>query len=151
MSRDNLGNKQTIIIHNCLINEERYDLVITPHKQSIGYIRTKRQTLRKKIINKEKRIIRKRFSKRRNAVSESKTTSIQKPHNFKDSINKNHQIDGQMNFTDSKTTSPASIKGKRRIKNCYTNKPTRLYNWNQPIRHIQNYTLIVIQHKNDSK
>ena len=63
MSRGNLGNKQTIILHNCLINDERYDLVITPHRQSVGYIRTKRQTPRKKIINKQKQIIRKRFSK----------------------------------------------------------------------------------------
>ena len=52
MSRDNLGNKQTIIIHNCLINDEKYELVTTPHRQSVGYIRTKRQTLRKK--NKKK-------------------------------------------------------------------------------------------------
>ena len=66
MSRDNLGNKQTIIIHNCLINDKKYDLVITSHKQTIGYIRTKRQTLRKKIFNKQKQFIRKRFSKRRN-------------------------------------------------------------------------------------
>ena len=51
MSRDNLGNKQTIIIHNCLLNDERYDLVITPHRQIIGYIRTKIQTLRKKNIS----------------------------------------------------------------------------------------------------
>ena len=41
------------------------------------YIRTKTQTLRKKIIHKQKQIIRKRFSKRRNAVSESETTAIQ--------------------------------------------------------------------------
>ena len=52
MSGDNLGNKQNFMIHNCLINNERYDLVITPHRQSIGYIRTKTQTLRKKIIDK---------------------------------------------------------------------------------------------------
>ena len=45
MSRDNLGNKQTIILHNCIINDEKYDLVITPHRQTIGYIRTKRQIL----------------------------------------------------------------------------------------------------------
>ena len=51
MSRDNLGNKQTILIHSCLIDDENYDLVITPHRQSVGYIK-KRQTLRKKIINK---------------------------------------------------------------------------------------------------
>ena len=68
MSRDNLGNKQTIIIHNRLINDEKYDLVITPHRQTIGYIRTKRQTQGKKIINKQKQVIRKRFSKRRNAI-----------------------------------------------------------------------------------
>ena len=60
MSRDNLGNKQTIIIsnkHNSLINNEKYDLVITTRRQSVGYIRTKRQSLRKKIIIKQKQII----------------------------------------------------------------------------------------------
>ena len=67
MSRDNLGNKQTIIIHNCLINDDKYDLIITPHRKTKGYLRTKRQTLRTKIINKQKQIIRKLFSKRRNA------------------------------------------------------------------------------------
>ena len=112
MSRDNLGNKQTIKLHNCLINDEKYDLVITPHRQSVGYLRIKRQTLRKKIINKQKQIVRKRFSKRRNAVSESETTAIHELHNLKDSI-KNHQIDDQLYFTDSETTSTASIKGKR--------------------------------------
>ena len=112
MSRDNLGNKQTIIIRNCLINDEKYDLVITPHRQSVGYKRAKRQTLRKKIINKQKQIIRKRISKRRNAVSESETTPIQELHNLRDSINKNHQVDDQLRFTDTETTSPASIKGK---------------------------------------
>ena len=152
MSRDNLGNKQTILIHNCLINEERFDLVITPHRQAVGYIRTKRQTLRKKITNKQKPIIRKRFSKRKNAVSESETTAIQELHNLKDSINKNHQVDDQLYFTNSETTSPASVKGKRKIKKCYTNKPIRLYNWTQPpIRHIEIFTLTEVQHKNDSK
>ena len=130
MSGDNLGNNQTLITHNCLINNEKYDLVITPHKQSVGYIRTKRQTLRKKIINKQKQIIRKRFSKRRKAVSESETSEIQELHNLKVSINKNHQNDDQLNFLDSETTSQASIKGKRRMKNRYTNIPIRLYNWN---------------------
>ena len=55
MSGENLGNKQTIILHNCIINDERYELIITSHRQTIGYIRTKRQTLRKKILtNKNK-------------------------------------------------------------------------------------------------
>ena len=41
MSRENLGNKQTINLHNCLINNKKYDLVITPHKQSVGYKKKK--------------------------------------------------------------------------------------------------------------
>ena len=41
MSGDNIGNKQTIVIHNCLIRNQEYDLVITPHRQTLGYIRTK--------------------------------------------------------------------------------------------------------------
>ena len=135
MSRDNLGNKQTIIKHNCLINDEKYDLVTTPHRQSVGYIRTKRKNTKKKIINKQKQIIRKRFSERRNAVTESETTAIHELHNLKDSINKIHQIDDQLYFTDLETTSSASIKGKRKMKICYTNKPIRLYNWNQPKPH----------------
>ena len=116
MSRHNLGNKQTIVLHNCIGSNERYDLLITPHRQIIGYIRAKRQTLRKKMINKQKQIIRKRFSKQKNALSESDASAIQKLLNFKDSMNKNHQNDDQIYFFDSETTSPASIKGKRRIK-----------------------------------
>ena len=54
MSRDNLGNKQTIVLHNCIINDGKYDLVITPHRQTIGYIRTKRLTLKKFLANKNK-------------------------------------------------------------------------------------------------
>ena len=55
MSRDNLGNKQTTMIHNCLINDDRYYLLIAPHRESVGYIRTKIQTKKiKKITNKNK-------------------------------------------------------------------------------------------------
>ena len=49
MSLDNLGNKKPIVLHNCDINNKKYDLVITPHNQTIGYFRTKRQTILKKI------------------------------------------------------------------------------------------------------
>ena len=38
-------NKQTIILHNCEIDNQKYDLVITPHTQTVGCIRTKRQTI----------------------------------------------------------------------------------------------------------
>ena len=84
MSLDNLGNKQTIILHNCEINSEKYDLVITPHRQSTGYIRTKRQTIKRKILSKQKRqITRKRFSKQRNAFSESETSHLQEIYRLK--------------------------------------------------------------------
>ena len=108
--------------------KQKNDHVITPHKQSVGYIKTKRQTLRKKIFNKQKQIIRKKFSKRRNAVSESETTAIHELHNLKDSKNNHHQTDIQLYFTDSEITSSASVKGKQKIKDCYTNKSIRLYN-----------------------
>ena len=54
MTLNNLGNKQTIVLHNCEINNEKYDFVITPHKQTIVYIRTKRQTIKRKKVNKDK-------------------------------------------------------------------------------------------------
>ena len=74
MSLDNLGNKQTIILQNCEINNEKYDLVITPPEQSTGYVRTKRQTTKRKILSKQRQITRKRFSKQNNAISESETS-----------------------------------------------------------------------------
>ena len=49
MSFKNLGNKQTIVLHNYGIDNQKYDLVITPHTQTVGYIRTKRQTLKEKL------------------------------------------------------------------------------------------------------
>ena len=72
MSLKNSRNKQTIVLHNCEIDNQKYDLVITLHTQTVGYIRTKRQTIKRKIICKQRQITRKRFSKNRNAFSESK-------------------------------------------------------------------------------
>ena len=43
----------------------------------------------------------------------------------------------------------SSKRGKRRIKKQYKHKPVHLYNWNQPIRHINNYILTVIERKNE--
>ena len=76
MSFKNLGNKQTIVLHNCEIDNKKYDLVISPHAQTVGYIRTKRQTTKRKIINKQRQITRKRFSKNRNAFSESEASNL---------------------------------------------------------------------------
>ena len=88
MSLDNLGNKHTILLHNCEINNEKYDLLITPHEQTEGYIRPKRQTITNKILSKQRQITRKRFSKRRNAVSESETSNLEELYRLKDYINK---------------------------------------------------------------
>ena len=84
MSFKNLGNKQTIVLHICEIGNQKYDLVITPHTQTVGYIRTKRQTIKGKIINKQRQIIRKRFSKNRNAFSESEANSLDELYKLKD-------------------------------------------------------------------
>ena len=151
MSLNHLGNKQTIVLHNCKINNKTYDLVITPHKQTIGYILTKSQTIKRKILNKQKQITRKRFSKRRNAVSESEVSDLDALYKLKDTVNKNHPVHDQLYFSVSEATSHSSKQGKRRIKKINKNKPVRLYSWNQPIRHIEHYALTVIKRKNESK
>ena len=115
MSFKNLGNIQTIVLHNCEIDNQKYDLAITPHTQTVGYIRTKRQTI-KKIINKRRQITRKRFSKNRNAFSESEANSLDELYKLKESIDKNCPIHDQLYFSDSETTSNSSKRGKRRIK-----------------------------------
>ena len=147
MSLNNLGKKQTIVLHNCEINNKAYDLVITPHKQTIGYIRTKRQTKRRKVLSKQRQITRKRFSKRRNAVSESEVSDLDALYKLKDTVNKNYPVHDQLYFSDSEATSHSSKQGKRRKKKIYKNKLVRLYSWNQPIRHIEHYALTVIKRK----
>ena len=37
MSFKNLGKKQTIVLLNLEIDNQKYDLVITPHTQTVGY------------------------------------------------------------------------------------------------------------------
>ena len=59
MSLDNLENKQTIILHNFETNNEKNDLVITPHRSLTGYMRTKRQTIKQKMLSKQRQITRK--------------------------------------------------------------------------------------------
>ena len=123
MSFKNLGNKQTIVLHNCEIDNKKNDLVITPHTQTVGYIRTKR-----KILNKQRQITRKRFSKNRNAFSESKASNLDELYKLKESIDKNCPIHDQLYFSDSETISNSSKRGKRRIKKQYKHKPVNLYN-----------------------
>ena len=129
MSLKNLGNKKTIVLHNCEIDNQKYDLVITPHTQTVGYIRTKRQTKTRKIISKQRQITRKRFSKNRNAFSESEASSLDALYKFKKkSVKKNCPIHDQLYFSDSETTSNSSKRGKRNIKKIYKHKPVHLYN-----------------------
>ena len=151
MSLNNLGNKETIVLHNCKINNELYDLVITPHKQTIGYIRTKRQTIKRKILSKQRQITRKRFSKRRNAVSESEVSDLDALYKLKNTADENYPVHDQLYFSDSEATLHSSKQGEKRIKKKYKNKPVRFYSWNQPIRHIEHYALTVIKRKNESK
>ena len=92
MSFKNLGNKKTIVFHNCEIDNKKYDLVITPHTQTVGYIRTKRQTIKRKIINKQRQITRKKIFKIRNAFSESEASSLDELYKLKQSIDKNCPI-----------------------------------------------------------
>ena len=77
----------------CEVKREICDLVITPHKQTIGYNRSKRQTRKKTIIAKQKQIIKKRFSKRRNAALKSDTKTIEELQYLKNTINKNNSIE----------------------------------------------------------
>ena len=116
MSFKNLGNKQTIVLHNSEIDNKKYDLVITPHTQTVGYIRTKRQTIKRKIMNKQRQITQKRFSKNRNAFSESEASHLDELYKLKESIDKNCPIHDQLYFSDSERTSNSSKRGKRRIK-----------------------------------
>ena len=147
MSRDNQGNKQTIVLHKCLIKNLRYDLVITPHRQKIGYIRSKRQTQKKTVITKEKQIIRKRFSKGGNAVSESDTNTIQELQDLEDSLNRNNPDRRPNTFSRLRSHNTIINKRKTQNKKSYINKPISLYNWHQPMRHIECYTLTVLQYK----
>ena len=132
MSFKNLGKKQTFVLPNCEIENQKYDLVITPHTQTVGYIRTKRQSIKRKIVSKQRQITRKRFSKNRNAFSESETNSLDELYKLKESINKNYPIYNQLYFSDSETTSNSSKRGKRRIKNnINTNQYTYIIGINQ--------------------
>ena len=112
MSLKNLGNKQTIVLHNCEKDNQKNDLVITPHTQPVGYIQTKRQTIKRKIISKQRQITRKRFSKNRNAFSESEVSSLDALYKLEESVNKNCPVHDQLYFSDSETTSNSSKRGK---------------------------------------
>ena len=59
MSRVNLGSKQTIILHNCLIENESYDLVSHRTNKQYGYIK---KTKTKKDKNDNKKVIERRIS-----------------------------------------------------------------------------------------
>ena len=80
------------------------------------------------MINKQKQITRKRFSKNRNAFSESEANSLDELYKLKESIDTNCPIYDQLYFSDSETTSNSSKRGKKRIKKQYKHKPVQLTN-----------------------
>ena len=131
-----------------MINDEKYDFVITPHKQTVGNHKSKRKTRKKTIIAKQKHIIKRKLSKTRNAVSESDTITIQNFQDLNNSTGKIKPIDQRKCFFDSESISPSTTKDRRRNAKSYLNKPLRLCNWNQPIRHIENYIFTVLRYKN---
>ena len=116
MSLKNLGNKQTIVIHNFQIENQKYYLFITPHTQTIEYIHTKRQTLKTTILRKQRQITRKRFSKHRNAFSESEVSSLDALYKVEGSINQTYPIQDPVYFSDSETNTISSKKGKKQNK-----------------------------------
>ena len=91
MSRDKLGSKPTLVLHNCVFRDERYHLVIKSHRQTVGYIKSKRQKRKMTRIAKQKQIFTGRFSKTGNTVSELDTNAIQELQDLKDSIDKTTQ------------------------------------------------------------
>ena len=103
----------------------------------------------KKIINKQRQTTPKIFSKNRNAFSESEASNLDELYKLKELIDKNCPIHNQLYFSDSETTSNSSKRGKRRIKKQFKHKPVHLYNWNQPIRHTDNYIFTVIKRENE--
>ena len=103
MSLNNPGNKQTIVLHNCEINDKKYDLVITLHKQTIGYIRTKRQTKKEKFsVNKDK-LHEKDFQSEETQSTNQKPVTCHALYKLKDSVNKNYPVKDQLFFSDSET------------------------------------------------
>ena len=61
-----------------MIQNDSNELLITPHKQSIGYNKSKNQTKKKSKIEKkqQKTNIKRKFSKTGNALSEPDTINI---------------------------------------------------------------------------
>ena len=126
-------------------------ILLYPHTQTIEYIHTKRQTLKRTNLRKQRQITRKRFSKHRNAFSESEVSSLDALYKVEDSINQTYPIQDSVYFSDSESSTISSKKGKNRIKKKHKHKPVHLYNWSQPIGHINNYFLTVIKRKDEQQ
>ena len=69
------------------------------------------------------------------------TTTVLEHQDLKDSTDKKTQKTTKQYFSDSESITPSSKKGERRKLNSYLGQPVRLYNWNQPILHNENYKI----------
>ena len=97
------------------MSNQKYEPVITPHTQTVEYIHTKRQTLERRILRKQRQITRKRrkrFSKHQNAFSESEVSSLDALYKVEDSINQTYPIQDPVYFSDSETNTISSKKEK---------------------------------------
>ena len=61
--------------------------------------------IKRKFLSEQRQITRKRFSKQRNAISESETSHFQEFCRLKESINKIYPVTDTLYFCESKTTS----------------------------------------------
>ena len=82
-----------------------------------------------------------------NAVSEYDSTTIKELQNLRDLFNDKLNQYMIKDFFGIKILNSIIYKCKRRIKNLYLRKPVRLYNWNQPKKRFESYTLTVLPHE----
>ena len=149
MSFKNLGNKQTIVLHNCEIDNKKKRSCNHSTSTNSWIHSNKTTNNKKKNYKQTKTNHTKTIFKKKNEFSESEANNSDELYKLKESIDKSCPIHDQLYFSDSETTSNSSKRRKRRIKKQYKHKPVHLYNWNQPIRHNDSYILTVIKRKNE--
>ena len=84
-------------------------------------------------------------------LSPNQKSVVSMHYKTEDSINQTYPIQDPVYFSDSKTNTFSSKKGKNRIKKKHKHKPVHLYNWSQPIRHINDSILTVIKRKDEQR
>ena len=68
MSFKNLGNKQTIVLHNCEIDNQKIRSCNNPTYANSWIHSNKKTNKKRKIISKQRQVTRKRFSKKKKRI-----------------------------------------------------------------------------------